>query len=449
MWPALSIVNAALREIRPTLTLALPIIVGQVSQMLMGVTDSVMIGRAGTVPLAASAFGGNVFNVFFVVGIGLMIPVSILVSRARGAAKPEEAGEYLRHGMTLALIFGALETLMMVGLGTQLARFGQPPEVLAVVMPFYLMMAASITSVFVYLVLRQFAEAMGHPWVPMVIMLCGVGLNAALNWVFIYGHLGMPALGLTGAGISTLVSRAVGALVIFYWLRRDPAVRAAWPRRWFGNYSRARFREMLKIGLPASGMLLFETTAFAFSSVMIGWLGAAPLAAHQIAITCASMAFMFPLGLSMAAGMRVSRAVGAGEPARRRPIAFGAIALGMGLTGAFGVVFWFGGREIATWFVQDAAVIALAAQLLVVGALFQLVDGVQVIGAACLRGISDLKVPALLTFAAYWVVALPLGYALGIRGGMGAVGVWVGIASGLALAAVLLPWRFVKLTRGN
>lgn len=440
----------ALREIRPTLTLALPIIVGQVSQMLMGVTDSAMIGHAGTVPLAASAFGGNVFNVFYVVGIGLMLPVSILVSRARGAGRPEEAGEFLRHGMALALAFGAIETLAMVGLGTQLTRFGQPPEVLAVVTPFFLLIAASITSVFVYLVLRQFAEAMGHPWAPMFIMLGGVGLNAGLNWVFIYGNLGVPALGLTGAGISTLVSRLLGALVIFLWLRRDPKVRAAWPARWWGGearFSRERFKEMLKIGFPASGMLLFESSAFAFSSVMIGWLGATPLAAHQIAITCASMAFMFPLGLSMAAGMRVSRAVGAGDFAARRPIAFGAIGLGMTITGGFGVAFWFGGREIATWFVKDGAVIALAAQLLVVGALFQIVDGVQVIGAAVLRGISDVQVPTLITFAAYWVVALPLGYGLGIRGGLGAVGMWVGIASGLSLAAVLLAWRFARLTR--
>jgi MATE family multidrug resistance protein len=203
-------VSAYRSEIRPTLTLALPIIVGQVSQMLMGVTDSVMIGRAGTVPLAASAFGGNVFNVFYVVGIGLMIPVSIFVARARGAEKPAEAGEYLRHGMALAVVFGLLETLAMVAIGTQLERFGQPPEVVAVVGPFFLLMAASLVSVFVYLVLRQFAEAMGHPWAPMFIMLGGVGLNAALNWVFIYGNLGVPALGLTGAGISTFVSRVLG-----------------------------------------------------------------------------------------------------------------------------------------------------------------------------------------------------------------------------------------------
>jgi len=436
-------------EIRPTLSLAAPIVVGQVSQMLMGVTDSVMIGRAGTVPLAASAFGGNVFAVFYVLGIGLMLPVAIFVSRAHGADRPVECGEYLRHGLVLALFFGVLETLAMAALSLQLAHFGQPPEVLAIVTPFFLLIATSVTTVFVYLVLRQFAEAMGHPWAPMFIMLAGVGLNAALNWVFIYGHLGAPALGLTGAGISTLLSRTLGALVIFLWLRRDAAVRAAWPRRWWGGYSWARFREMLHVGLPASGMLLFEASAFAVSSVMIGWLGAAPLAAHQIAITCASLAFMFPLGLSMATGMRVSRAVGAGELERRRPIALGAFVVGLVMMGSFALLFGLGGRVIAGWFVRDGVVIAIAAQLLMVAALFQLFDGVQVIAAACLRGITDVKVPAVITFVAYWLVALPLGYALGVRGPLGAVGMWIGIATGLALAAVLLAARFARLTRAG
>lgn len=436
-----------LPEIRPTLALAAPIIVGQVSQMLMGVTDSVMIGHAGTVPLAASSFGGNVFGVFFVVGIGLMLPVAIFVSRARGADRPEECGEYLRHGFALALFFGALETLAMGALSLRLAWFGQPPEVMAIVTPFFLLIAGSVTSVFVYLVLRQFAEAMGHPWAPMFIMLAGVGLNAALNWVFIYGHLGVPALGLTGAGLSTLLSRSLGALVIFLWLRRDPAVRSAWPRRWFGRYSWARFREMLHVGLPASGMLLFEASAFAFSCVMIGWLGAVPLAAHQIAITCASLAFMFPLGLSMATGMRVSRAVGAGEFARRRPIALGSIGLGLALAAAFALAFGLGGRPIAGWFVRDPAVIALAGKLLAVAALFQLADGVQVIAAASLRGMTDVKVPAAITFVAYWLMALPLGYLLGVRGPLGAVGMWLGIATGLAVAALALTTRFLRLTR--
>src|SRR5688572_12719143 len=182
-----------LREIRPTLTLAAPIVVGQLSQMLMGVLDSAMIGRVGTVPLAASAFASNIFNLFYVLGIGLTIPVAIFVSRARGASNATEAGEYLRHGIAMALVFGAAETLLMGALGTQLHRFDQPPEVVAIVVPFYLLFAASLMPVLVYLALRQYAEALGYPWAPMFIMLGSVGLNAALNWVFIYGNLGAPA----------------------------------------------------------------------------------------------------------------------------------------------------------------------------------------------------------------------------------------------------------------
>jgi multidrug resistance protein, MATE family len=407
----------------------------------------VMIGHAGTVPLASASFGGNVFNLFYIFGIGLMIPVSIFVARAQGAGDPRECGEYLRHGMALALLLGVIETLAMGALSVGLHWFRQPPEVLAAVNPFFMLIASSLTPVFVYLVLRQFAEAMGHPWAPMLIMLMGVGLNALLNWIFIFGHWGAPALGLTGAGIATLISRTLGAVVIFFWLRRDPKVRAAWPVRWFGGYSVRRWREMLAMGIPTSGMLLFETTAFVFSAVMIGWLGAVPLAAHQIAITCAALAFMFPLGLSIAVGMRVSRVVGAGELSRRRPIAFGAMLVGGAITVGFALVFFGFGRTIAGWFVQDALVVALATQLLVIAALFQIVDGMQVIGSGALRGIGDVKIPTAITFAAYWLIALPGGYLLGIRGPYGAVGIWTAIALGLAFAGVFLALRFGHFTR--
>lgn len=436
-----------LREARSTLTLAVPIIVGHLSQMLMGVTDNVMVGWTGTVPLAAASFGGNVFNVFFVFTIGLMIPVAILVSRSRGAGQPEECAEYLRHGVALAIGIGLLESLLMAAMSTQLERFGQPPEVLAIVTPFFLMMAGSVAPVLVYIVLRQYAEAMGHPWAPMVIILLGVGVNAFLNWVFIYGNLGMPALGLTGAGLSTLLARILGAFLIFKWLQRDPKVRAAWPKRWFGNYSRERFRRMMQIGLPAAGMLLFESSAFAAAGIMNGWLGAVPLAAHQIAITCASLVFMIPLGLAIATGMRVSRALGSGAKDILRTIAFSSMGMAIAVMASFTSVFFFGGHVIATWFVRDAAVIALAAQLLIVASLFQLFDGVQVIAASALRGITDVRIPALITLAAYWGVALPLGYLLGIRGSWGSVGIWSALAGGLAFAAIFLTARFVRRTR--
>jgi MATE family multidrug resistance protein len=194
-------------------------------------------------------------------------------------------------------------------------------------------------------------------------------------------------------------------------------------------------------------MLLFETTAFGFSGIMIGWLGAVPLAAHQISLSCASMAFMFPLGLSMAAGMRVSHVVGAGQRERLRPIGVGAVGAGIAMMIVFASAFALGGETIAGWFVRDGAVVMLAAQLLLVGAVFQMADGVQVIAAQLLRGISDVKVPTAITLLAYWGIALPLGYVIGVRGGGGAVGVWIGIASGLGFAAVFLTVRFLRLMR--
>lgn len=439
--------HRVLRELRPTLALAVPITIGQLSQMLMGLTDSVMIGRTGAVPLAASSFGGNVFGVFYVLGIGLMVPVAIMVAHARGAGKSEECGEYLRHGVALALGFGLLETLVLLGLGTQLHRFGQPAEVMAVVGPFFLLIGLSITPVLVYLVFRQFAEALGRPWVPVGIMLAGVVLNALLNWVFIYGHLGVPALGLTGSGIATLTSRVVAAGVLIAWVWRDDRLREALPLRWFAPLSWARLVEMLHLGLPASGMLLFESGAFAASAVMMGWLGAVPLAAHQIALSCASTTFMFFLGLATASGMRISAAVGAGETGRLRPIGVGALILDAAVAAVFIVCYLAAGETIASWFVRDGAVIALAARLLVIVALFQFCDGTQVIAAALLRGLKDVRVPAVITFVAYWVVAIGGAYLFGIWRGVGALGIWSSLAAGLAFAAVFLTLRFRALTR--
>lgn len=439
--------NAVIREVRATLLLAIPISIGQVSQMLMGVTDSVMIGGKGTVPLAASAFGTSIFNVFFIIGIGLLTPVAIFASRARGAGRHDEAGEYLRHGLFLALVSGVAEIALIVYLGFHLAWFGQTPEVLAIVNPFFVLIGISLVPVFAYLALRQFAESMGRPWVPVLIILGGVLLNIVLNWVFIYGHLGAPALGLTGAGISTLISRVLGSVVIFAWLRLDPAMRSAWPRRWFAPFHGHRFRQMLTIGLPASGCLLFEGGAFAAATVMMGWLGAESLAAHQIAISCVAMTFMVSLGISMAVGMRTSAAVGAGHHSKLRAIWLGGTLMGAVVAVGLTAVFFLYGRAIASCFISDPRVVGKATTLLLVAAIFQIFDGNQVINLAALRSLTDVRVPAAITFVAYWLIALPLGYLLGIRGRFGGSGIWSGLAAGLAVAAVLLGFRFMRLTR--
>jgi MATE family multidrug resistance protein len=440
-------VKEVLKETRASLLLAVPIIIGQVGQMLMGVTDSVMIGRTGTVPLAASSFGGGVFNVFFIIGVGLLTPVAVFTSRSRGAGRHDEAGEFLRHGLVLALAAGLAGFGLILYIGRHLEWFHQQPVVIAAVNPFFLLIGLSLVPGLAYLALKQFADSMGRPWVPMLILLGGVVLNAFLDWVLIYGHLGMPSLGLAGAGTATLVSRILAPAAILAWLRLDPSMRAAMPRRWLAPVSWERMRTMLAVGLPVSGSLLFEGGAFAAATVMMGWLGAAALAAHQVAISCAALTFMVPLGLSMAVGIRMGAAVGAGHHAKLRPIWLGALGLGVAQSAVVTVVFVLFGRSIASCFIGDASVISTATLLLVVAGVFQIFDGAQVVNSAALRGLTDVRVPAAMTFVAYWVISLPAGYLLGIRGGFGPAGIWIGLATGLAVAAVLLGARFIRLTR--
>lgn len=440
-------------ELRATLALALPIVVGQVGQMLMGITDSVMIGQVGKVPLAASAFANGVVNLVMIVGFGLLLPVAVLTARAHGAKEPRECAEYLRHGVGLAVGIAVLGLGLLAVLGLQLHRFGQPAEVVAEVGPYFALLALSLVPALFFQVLKQFSEALGHPWAPMVILVACVGLNAGLNWIFIYGHLGAPAWGLAGAGFATLVARLVALVALAWWLRRKGDVRAELPGAaenpgWRAPWSTARFREMLHLGVPAAGQWLFEVGAFSAAAFMMGWLGTVPLAAHQIALSCAAFTFMFVLGLSSAVSVRLAKAVGEGRTEARRAIGFGALAAGFAVMGVFGAVFALAGPLIARGFTPETEVVALAAKLLAVAALFQVFDGGQVIGAGALRGLGDVRVPTVLTFVAYWIVALPGGYLLAFHTPLGATGVWVGLALGLGSAAVLLGWRFHRLTRG-
>jgi MATE family multidrug resistance protein len=432
-------VQTVLKELRLTLTLALPMIVGSVSQMLIGITDAALIGRVGTVELAASAFTHGVFGLFYIVGIGLLLPVGVFTARDHGAGDHAGCAAWLKHGRVMALLAGSGAFLLLAVLSTQLHRFGQPAEVVAVVRPFFLLNSLSLIPVFYFQVQRQYFDALGRPWVGTSIMLADVVLNALLNWMFIWGHLGAPALGLTGSGVATLIARTLAVSAIALWLRRERAPA--------GRLERGRFRAMLQMGVPAAGSLLFESGAFAMAMLMMGWLGAVPLAAHQIALSCAAFTFMFPLGLSMAVSIRISRTLGEGRREVLRAIGFGTYGFGCVIMLCFATAFVAAGDLLAAGFTADPAVITLAARLLVVAAIFQLFDGGQVIAAGGLRGLTDVKVPTLITFIAYWVLSLPLGYALAFHSALGPVGIWTGLASGLACAAALLGWRFHRLTR--
>jgi multidrug resistance protein, MATE family len=434
-------------ESRATLALAVPLMAGQVAQMLMGLVDSAMVGRVGVVPLAACAFANSMLSPTMLIGIGLMMAVSIQIAQAHGAGRRAETGDLLRHGLWLSLIAGVSLFLVVWIVSHHLHRFGQEPEVAAAARRYYLIMGLSLIPMLAGMAFKMFSEALDHPWPPTLIHLASVPLNAVLNWVFIYGNLGAPALGLEGAAWSTLIARCTGTLACWLYIAAARRFEGAKPQRWLWPVAAGRFAGLFKIGGPSAATLLLEASAFSVAALMIGWFGAVPLAAFQIAISCAATTFMLPLGISLATTIRIGQAVGAAELSRVRMIGVSSFALGVGIMAFCGIALAGARFPIARGFTTEAAVIAAAAPLLLIAALFQVFDGLQVIASGALRGLSDVRVPVAICAVAYWVVFLPLAWLCAFRWQMGALGVWFAIVFALASAALLLTHRFLRLTR--
>ncbi len=437
--------RTTLAELPATLRLSLPIVAGHVGQMLMGWADTVMIGRTGTVPLAACAFGNNIVIIFAIFGVGLLTAVSVRASHAYGAGHASGMARALHGGLLLSLSAGVLCGAAGHGIIPLLHFLGQSPEVVNGATPYILIVGWSLVPLFLSLAFRNYCEAQSRPWPPFWIMMGGVALNVVLNYLFIYGFAGVPPLGLTGAAIATLLARVatVAGLAAYVWsgpLR--PALTDGAPAG-LGREQAAQ----LRLGLPVSLQLLSEVGAFSAASIIMGTLGVIPLAAHQIAITCAATTFMFPLGVSIATTVRLGQATGAGRTGLQRPIAAGAWLVALALMGSFALMFLTAGRSIAALFTPDPEVIKLSASLLAVAGIFQLADGIQVVGSGALRGLRDVRFPMLVTVTAYWLVALPLGSWLALRTQLGPTGMWVGLALGLAIAAAGLAARFFRLTR--
>jgi MATE family multidrug resistance protein len=441
----MSFSGATIRELRPTLRLAAPITAGQVGQMLMGVADTIMVGHVGTLALAACAFGNSMLMVIAIAGFGVLTAVSIRVSHAHGAGLAQAMARAYYGGVGLSVIGGVL-----CAVGVQLVyplfhHLGQAPGVVEEARAYTIIVAWSLIPAWLTATARNYLESQSRPWPAFWIMFGGVLLNVFLNWVLIFGNLGAPELGLAGAGWATLISR-IATFVAMTWfvLAASSAPTEGWrpDLEWWREQA-----ALLKLGIPTGLQLLSEVGAFAVAALLIGRLGAVPLAAHQIAITCASTTFMVPLGVAMASTVRIGQAVGRGRSELLRPIGAGAWSIGLMAMATFSVVLITSGHAIARAFVSDPGVIVIAAQLLVIAGIFQLVDGVQVIGSGLLRGLRDTKAPMWITLAAYWGIALPLGGWLTFGRGEGAAGMWIGLAWGLLVAAVLLVVRFVRKTR--
>ena len=434
-------------ELRPTLLLALPITAGHVGQIVLGLTDSIMIGRVGAVPLAASTFANSVFSMVFIVAIGLLTSVSVRTAFEHGAGRHAAAGEVLRHGLVIAGVAGLLGAILLHGLSFRLGWFRQPPEVTAAAREYVMIIGWSLVPCLLFLALKNHLEALHRPWLPLRWVLLGVVLNIVLNWILIYGRLGAPALGLVGAGWATLVSRTFTLVGLAVEYRLTSSFAASRPARWIARLTARETRTLLALGLPPAVQLFFEAGLFNIAALMMGWLGVVPLAAHQVALSCAATTFMFPLGIAQALSVRIGSVRGAGQLARVRPIGFGGIGAGAAIMLAFAGVMVVARGPIAAVFIDDPAVVGLATRLLVLAGIFQVFDGTQVTAMGALRGLADVKAPTVITCIGYWVLALPAAWLLGFHSPLGPEGVWTGLVVGLVACAVMLLARFARLSQ--
>jgi MATE family multidrug resistance protein len=431
------------KEFKETLRLAYPVIIGQLGHMMMGVVDSLMVGRIGAAPLAASAIAHGMFMIFMIFGIGLSMAISPLTAMSVGAKKYSDCGIVFRQGLLVNIVAGIGLTIAII-FGADIIRLlNQPEEIVEQGVAYMRILAYSVIPVMIFQTYKQFSEGLAMMRPAMVITLLANLINIFVNWVLIYGNLGMPALYLPGAGWATFSTRVLMALSFVLYVFFSVSYKPYDPTLHFRRLNISMIKKILKIGIPGGLQYFFEVGAFVGSAIIIGWLGTNELAAHQIGINLASISFMIALGISAAATIRVGNAVGRRNIVDIRKAGITAFLLAAGVMGIFGIVFiifrWF----LPTFYITNPAVIEIAASLLIIAALFQLSDGTQAVGIGLLRGLADAKIPMFITFVAYWIVGLPGGYLLGFTLGYGVQGIWFALFIALTVSAILLSVRFM------
>lgn len=426
-------------------TLGMPLILSHLAQFAIHITDTIMLGWYDVTALAASTIASTMFFITFIVGAGFAQAVTPLVAAAAEENDRVQVRRVPRMGLWLSAIYGAIVTVPFFWAEDILIAIGQDPEVSALAHIYLQIVIWQMIPALIVMVLKSFLAALEHTAIILWSTIGAAVLNPFINYALIFGNWGAPEMGIRGAAIASLsVTIATAVILLMYTLRRLPQFQL------FRNIWRSDAEvmgRMFRIGLPIGLTSLAEGGMFSASAVMMGWISPIALAAHGIAIQLASLTFMVHIGFSQAATVRAGRALGRkDEPSLRRG---GLTAIMMSaifalLTSAFFVLF---PEELASLFIDPnapdrAAVLRVGVSLIIVAALFQLVDGLQVMALGLLRGVQDTTVPMLMATFSYWGVGLPISYVLGFALGLGGVGLWLGLVLGLALAAVLLSLRF-------
>lgn len=432
---------------RKNFLLAYPVMLSQLGYVMVGVADSVMVGRLGAEPLAAASLGNSIFSVALMFGIGISYAISPLVALADGEGDHRQSAGILKHGLLINLVVGTTLFLIVPSASFILYLLNQPQEVVNLAIPYIGIISFSLIPFMFFQSYKQFAEGLSVTKQAMYIIIASNVLNVILNYILIYGELGMPALGLNGAGWATFISRVVMAVAMVLYIYKSSRYLIYIRNFSFRNFSKKIIIKMLKIGIPTGMQFIFEVGAFSFAAIMIGWSGATALAAHQIALSLAAVSYMMATGISAAATVRVGNQLGRNDIFNLRLAGFTTFAMGAAFMTISCIIFLVGREFLPSLYINEQDVIQLAASLLIIAAFFQISDGIQVVGLGALRGMGDVKIPTLITLIAYWVLGLPIGYLLSIPLELGPRGIWYGLLIGLSTAAVMLFTRFNYISK--
>ncbi|MDQ2719259.1 MAG: MATE family efflux transporter [Bacteroidota bacterium] len=435
-----------LAQAKKTLKLAFPIILGEVAQMSLGIIDTAMVGAVSYKQLAAAALVMSVMNIPFVFGIGITISVSQMVSMAHGRRDGKLVSHYLFNGFWLCAVSAIIISLGLEFGKNILFHLGQDSEVARLAVPYMRIMGWSVIPMLMFLSLKQFTDGLEFTKTAMILSLAALPINVFLNWLLIYGHLGFPRLELVGAAWGTFITRTLifivlGLIILYHGtFTKYVSVRSSeWKLKW------NTMKELLAIGVPSSFQITMEAGAFAISGILIGTIGAVAQAAHQIALSIASLTFMVSMGLSQAGSILTSNAFGRNDKQAIYLIGKSTIIMAL-IYGTFcAIAFVIFRHQLPLLFNDQKEVLSMASFLLLFAAIFQISDSTQAISAGLLRGIKDVKVPTIFIAIAYWAIGIPVGCLLAFYFKMGAAGIWTGFIVGLTFSAGFLSFRFIKM----
>ena len=430
------------RELGRTLALAIPVVVGELGWMAMGIVDSVMVGRLGPAALGAVSVGRTLVMITLVAGVGLLLSLDTVVSQSWGARRFDDCRRWLVDGTWLALLLAVPLTLVVLLLAGALDRLEMAGEVRELARPYVAVRAFSVAPLVVSVAFRRYLQAIGAVRPVMIALLSANVINALGNWLLIWGHWGLPRMGVVGSAWATVLASAylLLALVFAAWRRSGERADASRVRL---ALDLGRLRLLLALGVPAALYMLLDVGVFALSTLLAARLAPVALAAHHVALTVASTIFMLPLGVHSAAAVRVGHAVGRGDGPGAWRAGWMAIAVGVGLTACACLPLLAVPSAIVRLFSDDGDVLRLGVVLLALAAAFLVFDALQIVTTGALRGMGDTRSPAAAQLCGHWLLGLPVGYTLCFHAGLGAVGLWLGWLVGLTLVAsvMLLVWR--------